>query len=289
MNSKEIIDLLERSQELPKINRNVLEIISLIDGSEKINMEVLASKIARCGNLKDSLLANVNSGYFKIKRTINSLSEAVMYFGSKTVERMIIAYLIKVVIPNNIGRAKHLDREKYWKHSLGTSIAANILAEKLGNKEKYKYFAYGLMHDIGAGVLDICLPEIVDEVVLKQRKGLHQIVAERLVMEGFTHEHVGAWLCEKLGLPDDIKAVVAHHHTPLEEDTYKEEVYIMSIADSISSLYYERLLCMNSNYVLNKRAMEELGVTQEDIDEISRILPEMVEEAFNQFKFSVLF
>ena len=34
MNGKEIISLLEKSKELPKINRNVLEIISLIDSTE---------------------------------------------------------------------------------------------------------------------------------------------------------------------------------------------------------------------------------------------------------------
>jgi len=52
MNGKEIISLLEKSKELPKINRNVLEIISLIDSTEKINMDVLAEKIERCGSLK---------------------------------------------------------------------------------------------------------------------------------------------------------------------------------------------------------------------------------------------
>lgn len=288
MNGKEIISLLEKSKELPKINRNILEIISLIDSTEKINMDVLAEKIERCGSLKYDLLANVNSGYFKLKRTVNSLPEAVMYLGAKSVERMIIAHLVKSVIPDNIGRAKFLNREKYWKHSLGTSIAANILAEKLGYNDKYKYFAYGLIHDIGAVVLDICLPDIVDEVVLKQRKGLHQIVAERLIMEGFTHEQAGAWQCEKLALPDDIKAVVTHHHTPLEAKEYKDEVYIMSVADSISSLYYERLLCMNTRYVLNRKVMEVLGVTDDDIEEISMMLPERVEEAYTQFNFSVL-
>ncbi|HCW05515.1 MAG TPA: metal-dependent phosphohydrolase [Clostridium sp.] len=289
MNSEKIIGLLEEAEWLPKINRNILEIISLIDSSDKINMEVLADKIQKCGNLRESLLANVNSGYFRLKRTVNSLSEAVVYLGTKAVERLIIAHLVKALIPDRIGRAKNLNREKYWKHSLGTSIAANILAEKLGYKDKYKYFAYGLIHDIGTVVLDVCLPELVDEVVLKQSKGLHQIVAERLVMKGFTHEHAGAWQCEKLRLPEDIRVIVEHHHTPLQADKYKDEVYIMSIADAISSLYYERLLCMHTNYVLNERVMEYLGLTYDDIEEISKILPQKVEEAHKLFNFNLIY
>ena len=76
MNGKEIISLLEKSKELPKINRNVLEIISLIDSTEKNNMDVLAEKLKDVADLKYDLLANVNSGYFKLKRTVNSLPEA---------------------------------------------------------------------------------------------------------------------------------------------------------------------------------------------------------------------
>ena len=45
---------------------------------------------------------------------------------------------------------------------------------------------------------------------------------------------------------------------------------------------------MNTRYVLNRKVMEVLGVTDDDIEEISMMLPERVEEAYTQFNFSVL-
>lgn len=287
MNGLEIIDILEKSDRLPVMSGEITNIINMISDYDTINIEDLAEKIGSCGNLSESLLSNVNSGYFRLARKIESLSDAIVYLGMETVERLIIAYLIKYLIPNDMGRSKELNREKYWKHCLGTSISATLLAEKIGKKDKYKYFAYGLIHDLGVALLDICVPHIVDEVVIAQQKGIHQIIAERLVMKGATHEQFGQWQCERWGLPEDIKEIVSHHHTPLMAKNYKEEVYILCIADSISSLYYERLLCLNTKYVLNKSVMKQMGITEEDIEEITKVLPMKVEEANKQLNFNL--
>ncbi len=136
-------------------------------------------------------------------------------------------------------------------------------------------------------MLDACVPDLVDEIVIMQEKGIGQIVAERLVMKGFTHQQAGSWECEKLKLPEDIKEIIEFHHTPLMAKKYADEVNIMNIADAISSLYYEKLLGVNNKYILNKTIMGKLGITINDIEEISRILPEKVEEANKQFKFNL--
>ncbi|MCB2289790.1 HDOD domain-containing protein [Clostridium sp. CS001] len=287
MNSLEILDVFNKSDELPVMNSEITKVINMISDSENIDIGEFSDKIANCGNLSEVLLRNVNSGYFKLQRKIDSLEEAIVYLGMRTVEKLAIAYLIKSLIPVEIGKSKELNRDKYWKHCLATSIAANLLAEKLGKVDKYKYFAYGLIHDIGIVILDICLPNLIDEVVNMQKKGIHQIVAERLVMKGFTHEQSGRWQCEKWGLPEDIKAIVEHHHTPLLAEKYFEEVNIMCLADSISSFYYERLLCLNTSYVFNRSVMNKLGVTDNDIEEISRVLPIKVEEADKQLNFNL--
>ncbi|TDT62840.1 HDOD domain-containing protein [Fonticella tunisiensis] len=282
MNYTEIIKRIEESKDLPVVNREINEIMVMLNDSESLNIEELAEKISKCGNLKETLLVNINSGYFKLARRVESLSDAIIYLGMMTVEKLIIAYLIKSLFPDNLGKPTKLSRDKYWKHCLGTSIAANILAEKLGKQDNYRYFAYGLIHDIGVMVIDVCLPDVIDEVVKMQYKGIHQIVAERLIMQGYTHTHAGALLCEKWNLPNDVKAIIEHHHTPLMADGYLEDVIIMNVADSISTLYYERLLCMNTNYVFDKKAMEVLGISMQDIESISEVLPQKVDEVSKQ-------
>lgn len=278
MNKTEIINYIEQSNRLPKIDKEFTNVFSILDTSDNFDIDEVVDKISKWPTLKTSLLKIINSGYFKIPKEAYTLKDSIMYIGVKTINRLVLSYLIKCLLPDTLGRSDAIDREKYLKHSLGTSIAATMLADKLGIEDKYKYFAYGLIHDIGNVVLDICLPGIINEVVKIELKGVHQIVAERTVMDGCTHSDIGSWLCEKWHLPNDVNVAVAYHHTPLLATEYKKEAEVMSIADSISTLYYEKLLCLNTFYVLNEKVADSLGITNNDIEKISKELPDKVEE-----------
>ncbi|NLZ34582.1 MAG: HDOD domain-containing protein [Clostridiales bacterium] len=288
MRLEEILDILENNNKIPTINKEITEIIKMLKNTDTLDIEEFSYVINRCSNLKEAILININSGYFKLLRKIESLSDAIKFLGLKTVEKLVIAHLVKSIMPDNLGQSKQLDRDKYWKHCLGTSVAANLIAEKLNKADIYKYFAYGLIHDLGVVVLDVCVPDLIDKVMEKQRKGMHQIIAERIVMNGFTHEDAGRWQCIRFELPDDIRSIVEYHHRPLLAKKYKEEVYILSIADSISNVYYENLLAINTKHVFNKKVMDELGISKDDLEEIIDILPEKVEEASRQINFNML-
>ncbi len=142
MDAVKIINIFEKSGKLPVMNNEITEVISMVNNADDIDIKEFADIVGKCGNLNEVLLSNVNSGYFKLQRKIHDISEAIVYLGMKSVERLAIAYLVKGLIPDKIGKSKILNREKYWKHCLGTSIAANLLAEKLGKEDRYKYFAY---------------------------------------------------------------------------------------------------------------------------------------------------
>ncbi|MBC2580968.1 HDOD domain-containing protein [Clostridium sp. DJ247] len=287
MNGEEIIKYLDETNQLSVLNPGIVDIITMINSSDTLDVDTLADKISKCGNLSEALLININSGYFARSRNIGSLKDAIVLLGLETVERLILAYLAKALLPDNKGKAAKLSREKYWKHCLATSISASMLADKLEIEDKYRFFAYGLIHDVGIPILDIYLPDIIDQVVNLQHKGLHQIIAERQVMNGFTHSHIGAWISERWKLPNDIRAIVEYHHIPLQAKEYLTEVRILSVADSISTLYYERLLSLNTKYVINEKVFNLLGITMQDIEDISAELPSKVEEAKKLFNFTM--
>lgn len=125
MKSTEIISILERNEKLPNIDKEIREVIVMLKNSDTLDIEKFSDKICNYLNLKEAILANINSGYFRLSRKIETLSDAVKFLGLKTVEKLVIAHLVKTIIPDNLGQSKQLDREKYWKHSLGTSVASN--------------------------------------------------------------------------------------------------------------------------------------------------------------------
>ncbi|HHX62109.1 MAG TPA: HDOD domain-containing protein, partial [Epulopiscium sp.] len=137
---------------------------------------------------------------------------------------------------------------------------------------------YGLIHDIGIAVLDTCVPEVLDEITQKLKKGMHQVVAERSILGGITHSGVGAWLCERWNIPEDITGIVEFHHTPFASKTLTDELKLIYIADVISTEYYEKLLGLNLNYQISKRIMESMGLTDKDVEIIAKKLPEEIEK-----------
>lgn len=151
-----------------------------------------------------------------------------------------------------------------------------MIADEIGLCDKDKMFTYGLIHDIGVIVLDICLPEYLDKVHKLQLKGVHQIVAEKIVLGGITHTEIGMWICSQWGLSKEIMEVVGHHHSPFVNNKFSDEVRIVHLADSISTNYYGKLLGCNKTFIYSNRTRELLNISKEFIWYMARKLPEEV-------------
>jgi HD-like signal output (HDOD) protein len=226
------------------------------------------------------VLKNINTGFYHIGKKVTSIREAVVYLGMQTVQNIIIFYITRQLFSEILHEKKNrlFSMKLYWKHVIGTSVASSILSEKIKRGDKFKLFTYGLLHDIGIALLDACLPGLVDEIAKGLLSGTHQVVAERSVLGGITHADVGAWLCRKWNIRDDIINIVEHHHTPFWARSSIEDVRIIYAADVISTEYYERLLGLNLNHDINRKIMDYLGISDDDRLKIIEALPQEVDK-----------
>ena len=55
----------------------------MLKNSDTLDIEKFSDKICNCLNLKEARLANINSGYFRLSRKIETLSDTVKYFRVK--------------------------------------------------------------------------------------------------------------------------------------------------------------------------------------------------------------
>lgn len=287
MHSGKIYETLENSKYLPLMPEPIGEILKLLHSPENLEIEELSKKVALCDDLSNLVLSAINSAYFQLNRTITSLNEAIIYLGMRTVQNLLISFTLQTLFSKKESTSKLFNRDKYLKHSLGTSLASSMISEKAGLCKKFELFTYGLVHDMGIAVLDACMPDVLDQVTEMQHRGFHQIAAERYVMDGVTHGEIGAWLCDKWGFPNDIKNVVEYHHKPLLAKGNINEVKIMNLGDIISTSYYEKLLGLKMDHTFSKMILESVGITHEDMEEVSSILPEEVNKInrLNIFKF----
>lgn len=280
MQKEKIFELIEESQYLSAIPEDIGEILDLLHNPLEVDIDLLMEKVSKSEKLNSLMLKNLNSGYFQFSKEIVSVKEAIVYLGMQTIQNLLMFFITLQLFPKTIHKSQRtFNMNTYWKHVFGTSVASCMIAAHIKKGDKYKLFSYGLIHDIGIVVLDTCLPQLINEITDKLMNGVHQLVAERIILGGITHADIGAWLCRKWNIRDDIMNIVEFHHTPFLTKANIEEVQIMYVADAISTEYYEKLLGVNLNREISNRVMEELGLTKEIIDTVVRDLPKEIEKA----------
>jgi len=276
MQDHPIIKRIQESNYLPEIPETFGEILNMLLEPSEFIMDRCIEKLSSLPKLEESLIQVLNYNS-KLNREILTLKDAIIYLGAKNTKIVIIAYITKLLLPNKNGRAKLFNNKTYWKHCIGTSIASHMIATKTGLCDEDKLFTFGLIHDVGVTVLDICLPEHLDKIYALQMKGLHQIAAEKIVLNGLTHTEIGMWICKKWGLPEEFIEIAGYHHTPFIDNQFSNEVKIMHLADSISTNYYEKLLGNKKTFIYSNKTRKLLNLSEDFIEEIAKKLPKEVD------------
>ena len=277
MQNHPIIKQIQQSGYMPEIPRAFGESLNMLLEPWEYRIDECISKLSTVPGLESTLIHILNYNA-KLNREILTLKDAVVYLGAKNTRMIAIAYITRLLLPNRKGRAEIFDNKTYWKHCIGTSIAAHLIADETGLCDKDKMFTYGLIHDIGITVLDICLPQHLDKIhTMQLERGVHHIAAEKIILNGATHSEIGMWICKEWGLPQEIQEIVGCHHSPFVDSESANEIRVMYLADSISTNYYERLLGTEKTFIYSERIRNMLNISKEFIEEIAEKLPKEVE------------
>jgi len=277
MQDHPVIQEIKKSEYLPRIPKDFGEALRMLLRPLEFDMDECIDRLYSLPSIA-SIIIRVINHITAFNRKIQDLKDAVLYLGADNVRMISIAHMTRLLLPDSKGRAKLFDRGKYWKHSIGTSIASRMIADKTGLCDKEKIFTYGLIHDIGTTVLDICLPQQLDAIYTKQvEQGVHQIVAEKVVLGGITHSEIGMWLCMEWGLPEEIAKVVGYHHNPFPLSHVNNEVKILYLADSVSTNYYMGLLGTDTTFIYERAVREAMKLPEEFLEEIAEKLSREVE------------
>lgn len=290
MRGEEIFEAIERSSNFPKIPRELSAIINMLQEPTETDIDELVYRIQKVGNLESMIINFINSEFFKAPKEVTSLKEAIIFLGMNTMQVIIIAQIVSYLFPQNHSVFSSYNKVRYLKHTIGTAVASIAIEEWLGEEnksDKYELFAYGVLHDIGVVLYENCLPEeMTDKVQDIVIRGNHPVVAEKIAFGGVDHTDIGAWFCKKLNFPENISQVIENHHWPKKSTNQSRLMYIISVGDYISHLYYKEFLI--------KRKVEKpvkfilppnpLNIPQEVIDDILRRVPEMVDETIRIFK-----
>ena len=276
MEQRSIFEQLEMDGSLPKLPAALTRLFSLLATPVSRNNDSMVAEVEKVDCIREIFRENPTVAllsYIAGREQFQGLRELM---DSKNISALLIAIIVKRLLPQQSGRAREFDREKYWQHSLATAVAARLIAEKTRIADRDAVFAYGLIHDIGVTVMDYCLPEILDKICRAKKQGIPQINAEKDLMNGLSHEEIGGWLCEKWRLPLDVHSVVKYHHRPLAATSFVDETKMMYLADMISAAHYGESIGIKLAAKTEEVVRGHLGITQTGLAAIQKVLPEEV-------------
>ena len=194
----------------------------------------LAQEIANDPALTMRVLRTVNSSYFGFNRRIETVSDAVVLLGFTEVERLALAIAVINLFGGERDRARTLNQ--LWRHSLATSIAADVIVKECMPDQPGTLGSYAaaLLHDIGKAVITQALPEAALAIRdLVERHDYPSYDAELEVLDGISHAQIGGWLAESWLLPVGIVESILLHHEPEEAPDSKPLVHITHLANVV--------------------------------------------------------
>lgn len=178
--------------------------------------------LARCVQLIETdpalaarLVQLANSPYYGCGGRIGSIEAAVSRLGLRAVAGLLSTLAVRDVIQQTgkgNTRAQHLMRHLIATARLARDLARD-LSRELGADPEEAYLA-GLLHDIGALMLEISSPELTAEVDRLVAGGVLDLQAAELLIFGATHGQVGKMIVQQWDFPAAIAEAIADHIAP---------------------------------------------------------------------------
>ena len=258
---------------LPTVVNKINELVSQPETSAK-DIEIV---IAKDQVLTGKLLRLVNSPFYGFPQKITTISRAVGIIGFEALRNLIFSSSV-VNLFRSQGTTIFRPAE-FWKHSVGTALAAKELARHLGEKQVEEFFVGGLIHDIGKLVHEeyfgepfrqACSLALSNDILLRE--------AEQEIMR-FTHDQTGGLLLAQWNLPPKVVAMVRFHHEPAEAREYQRDAGVIHLADILSRAKGLGSGGDNKIPMLDRATWTSLGLTIGDLEQVLRRIGEHFDEA----------
>jgi putative nucleotidyltransferase with HDIG domain len=181
----------------------------------------------------------INSAYYGLTQEVTSLVRAIIMLGLNTVKNLALSTAVLGSLNTAHTKNAVLNLDGFWLHSLCVGVTAKHLARlrNVAAQDQETYFFCGLLHDIGKVPLNNRAPE--DYLVALQASGdqrISLVQAEAATLE-FTHTDAGALIINAWKLSEDIRDVVAYHHSPLDyQGSFRDLVFTVLVADYFANI-----------------------------------------------------
>lgn len=263
----EIREELENLSAIPTLPMVLTNLLAVID-SEGTSIKQIGDLINKDQALSTRLLKMVNSPVYGFPGRISSVHQALMLVGLGALKGMLMGVAIFDAMQKTmIG---------LWEHSIGSAIAARLIAAKIGIKETEEASVAALIHDLGKVTFGICYPDEYKTLLGKAKNEKQYIVDVERENFGVNHAEAGSWIAQKWNFPGNLVEAIGYHHKPELAKEAKELAAIVHLSDIIIKMIGFGFSGDPYVHQVNSKAWELLGLNDEDLKDVLSELEDAV-------------
>lgn len=223
-----ILACLKSAPALPSAGARVLQLLQ----RPEFEVGEVAKAIESDPGMATNVLRLANTVSMGGSRTIGSIRQAVVRFGSKRLGQLVVEAMLGPMARKEI-RGYDMPPGSLWAHSVAVSITVERLAAKWNIDKAEHAVTAALLHDIGKVILGT-FAEIDATPILAfaLERQLPFDEAERALL-GIDHAEAGALLLEQWKLPACIVEVAHWHHRPEMATGDAGMVELVHLADAM--------------------------------------------------------
>ncbi|OQW79276.1 MAG: hypothetical protein BVN35_02790 [Proteobacteria bacterium ST_bin11] len=196
------------------------------------------------------IIRMANSNFFGFNRKADDLYDAISLIGTIQLHDLLLSNLCMRTFCNIPSAV--LDLKEFWLHAIECGIACRSLAKLAGLPAGHRFFALGLLLEIGHAAMFVKAPEqALDALIASRERGVPIDEQERLVF-GFDYCQLGAELMHLWHLPEVYSHIIGHHLHPERTDpSYRNETYLVYLAQQVfaePAQFYKALSDLQNNH-----------------------------------------
>ncbi len=221
----------QKSELIPSLPDVVTEILSLLNNNQGAELKDFEKHLQKDASLVARMLRVVNSPFYGMPQAVNSIKEAVMILGFRSLRSLVLAATTANYLERNFSCYGHSEKG-LWIHSLCVASGARTLAKETRQKADVRegVFVAGLLHDIGKMLLGPFLAETNDTVTMYEGA----VKEIEMTLLGMNHTEAGALIAEKWNLGPMVQNVIRSHHDQDLPEGFEIEAALIRLADAYS-------------------------------------------------------
>lgn len=239
MMDPQILQRIKNCKTLPAIPALPLQVLQMCR-DEQASAQKIGDVISKDPSFVAKLLNVANSSFYGGSRhKVTTVTHAVTLLGMNSISTLAFCFSLYRDLRKKGGGA--FDHTHFWHRCILASLAAKLLAKRVGVVNEEEIFLAGLLQDLGILVMSEAFGNEYGILYQKANQDHHALEALEQGRWKTDHCEIGAWLAETWELPEVLREAVRGSHNPFlassEDETSKLMIMCVALSGRLADMW----------------------------------------------------